>query len=345
MRTFVIVFVLAMGRVALAGVPARMPVQGYLTDASNTAVNGTVQIQFQIYSTATGGTAIYSETQAVSVDQGSLTVYLGSNVPLDMKLFRGGAAFLGITIQGEAEMSPRLELATVPFAAYAQETAAVPPGAVMMFDLDACPPGWSALDSARGRAIVGVPTGGTRGATIGTALADQENRAHTHTVDPAACTTSSDGAHTHVVDPVALNHGHTVAAASITVTGGAHNHAWANFDTANKIWSAWTSNGTTVQQLIDWNNGVDGAGATGDYPIEFTSTPASGRVYTEDSAHTHVVDIPQALTSTVTIDVPATTSTIAGAHTHTCDVVATASSASTTGQVMPYLQLLICRKD
>jgi hypothetical protein len=345
MRTFVIVLLLAMGRVALAGVPAHMPVQGYLTDASNTAVNGTVQIQFQIYSAATGGTAIYSETQAVAVDHGSLTVYLGSNVPLDMKLFRGGSAFLGITIQGEAEMSPRLELATVPFAAYAQETAAVPPGAVMMFDLDACPPGWSALDSARGRAIVGVPSGGTRGATVGTALADAENRSHTHSVDPAACTTSVDGGHTHVVDPVGINHSHTVDPTSITVTGGAHNHAWANFDTATKIWSAWTSTGVTPQQLVDWNNGVDGAGATGDYPIEFTSAPATGRVYTEQSSHSHTVDIPQTNTSTVTVDIAATTSTTAGAHSHTCDVAATTSTASTTGQVMPYLQLLVCRKD
>ncbi len=62
----------------------------------------------------------------------------------------------------------------------------VPSGMVLFFNLSACPSGWTELTSARGRYIVGLPAGGTLGATVGTALSNQENRPvgqHTHTIN------------------------------------------------------------------------------------------------------------------------------------------------------------------
>ena len=62
----------------------------------------------------------------------------------------------------------------------------IPAGAVISFNLSSCPAGWSELTSARGRYIVGLPSGGTLAGTAGTALSNQENRAtgqHSHTVD------------------------------------------------------------------------------------------------------------------------------------------------------------------
>ena len=59
----------------------------------------------------------------------------------------------------------------------------LPSGMVMFFDSTACPTGWSELTSARGRYLVGLISGGTLGATAGTALSNQENRVvgpHTH---------------------------------------------------------------------------------------------------------------------------------------------------------------------
>lgn len=58
-----------------------------------------------------------------------------------------------------------------------------PSGAVMFFNLSSCPSGWSELTAARGRYPVGLPSGGTLGATVGTALSNTENRPvgqHTH---------------------------------------------------------------------------------------------------------------------------------------------------------------------
>ena len=61
----------------------------------------------------------------------------------------------------------------------------VPSGFVGFFNLGSCPSGWSEVTSAKGRYLVG---GGSTGATVGTALSNQENRAvgqHSHSVsDP-----------------------------------------------------------------------------------------------------------------------------------------------------------------
>jgi hypothetical protein len=65
--------------------------------------------------------------------------------------------------------------------------ATAPAGAVMFFNLAACPTGWDELTTAQGRYIVGKNAGGTLNAPVGNALTGPENRAtgqHTHpTVD------------------------------------------------------------------------------------------------------------------------------------------------------------------
>jgi hypothetical protein len=67
-------------------------------------------------------------------------------------------------------------------------TASTPTGAVMYFDLTACPAGWSSFAPAHGRYVVGLRPGGTLERAVGTALAEGEDRAtgrHTHTItDP-----------------------------------------------------------------------------------------------------------------------------------------------------------------
>ncbi|MBI4545056.1 MAG: hypothetical protein HY703_07675 [Gemmatimonadetes bacterium] len=89
-------------------------------------------------------------------------------------------------------------------------------GAVVFFNLTACPAGWSALDAARGRYLVGVPAGGTVGGTAGEALSNQESR--------------STGTHSHVV------------------TDPGHNHA----ATTNWGWEKTTPSGTTRRALFDF---------------------------------------------------------------------------------------------
>lgn len=63
----------------------------------------------------------------------------------------------------------------------------VPSGMIAAFDA-ACPAGWTEYTNARGRYVVGMPSGGTLAGTAGTALTNLENRSvgqHNHTIsDP-----------------------------------------------------------------------------------------------------------------------------------------------------------------
>jgi len=63
----------------------------------------------------------------------------------------------------------------------------VPSGTIAFFAA-ACPTGWSEYTALQGRYVVGVPSGGTLSAAVGTALSNQENRPvgqHTHGItDP-----------------------------------------------------------------------------------------------------------------------------------------------------------------
>jgi hypothetical protein len=60
-----------------------------------------------------------------------------------------------------------------------------PAGAVMFFNLAACPAGWSEFAPAQGRTVVGTPVGGTTGGVVGVPLANLENRPHTHSLTRA----------------------------------------------------------------------------------------------------------------------------------------------------------------
>jgi len=68
-------------------------------------------------------------------------------------------------------------------------------GSVSFFNLASCPSGWSEYTNARGRYVVGLPSGGTLAGTAGTALSNLENRAvgqHTHNI--------TDPGHAHNTD-------------------------------------------------------------------------------------------------------------------------------------------------
>ncbi|MBM4781273.1 MAG: hypothetical protein GQE15_26610 [Archangiaceae bacterium] len=56
----------------------------------------------------------------------------------------------------------------------------VPTGAVMFFNLGACPAGWTAFTPARGRTVVGLNSGGTLGTTVGNPIPNGVAPAHSH---------------------------------------------------------------------------------------------------------------------------------------------------------------------
>lgn len=76
----------------------------------------------------------------------------------------------------------------------------LPTNAVVFYDgTDCATVGLTEVTSARGRVIVGRPAGGTLNGTVNTALADLENRTHTHTYSdvPSHTHTVTDPGHHH----------------------------------------------------------------------------------------------------------------------------------------------------
>jgi PKD repeat protein len=113
---FVITFLVP---TAFAEIPPTINYQGKLTDSGGVPIDGTVSMTFAIYNAPTGGDLLWDEIQSsVTVTDGVFSVALGSVTPLTTLDFNE-PYFLGVTVGGDAEMTPRAALQTVPYAARA----------------------------------------------------------------------------------------------------------------------------------------------------------------------------------------------------------------------------------
>lgn len=106
--------VLTLASGSFAAVPQEVGYQGYLTDAGGVPVNGSVTITLSLYTTSTGGTALWSENQTLSIDKGIYSVSLGAVTPLTLPF--DTRYYLGIKVGNDVELSPRQPLASTPYA-------------------------------------------------------------------------------------------------------------------------------------------------------------------------------------------------------------------------------------
>ena len=95
-----------------AGVPERLSIQGRLTNASASPIVGVHTVTFSAYDSPAGGTLLWSENQSVTTDaQGLFSVSLGAVSPIKWWYFNNvSAAYLGMKVEADPEMSPRLAL-------------------------------------------------------------------------------------------------------------------------------------------------------------------------------------------------------------------------------------------
>lgn len=109
---------LCMATFAFGQIPQTMSYQGVLTEANGNPVNGSVSLTFKLYDAATGGTKLWEETQQVTVINGLFNVILGSVNPLTLPFDK--PYWLGICVDGGAELTPRIELTSSPYSMTAQ---------------------------------------------------------------------------------------------------------------------------------------------------------------------------------------------------------------------------------
>jgi len=115
-RALVVCAVLALLTPAAgAAIPETMSYQSVLLDAGGVPVlDDDYSLTFKIYTTPAGPGPLWTETQVVPVEDGIFYVILGDAVALDL-LF-DVPYWLGIQVGGDAELTPRLELTSTPYA-------------------------------------------------------------------------------------------------------------------------------------------------------------------------------------------------------------------------------------
>ncbi len=109
-----------------ADAPSAFVIQGKLTDSSGAPLNGNYTITYRVYSTSTGGTALCSDTNTVTISNGLFT----DVVSCTASAINGGLLYLGIQVGSDAEMTPRRIIYPVPYAM------SLRPGAVISSTVD-----------------------------------------------------------------------------------------------------------------------------------------------------------------------------------------------------------------
>lgn len=218
--------------------------QGRLADTAGAPLTGTYGMIFRLYSASSGGAPLWEEqwtgSNSVAVSDGLFNVMLGSLTPIAQGVITShDPLYLGITVGSDDEMTPRVQLGSVPYATQAltvpDSTIAtakladaavtnakiangaitadklapglnlVPPGSIVMWSgsLATIPSGWALCNGANG-----TPDLRDR-FVLGTAAGENPGatggaNSKTLTVNELpshthAFTTSTNGSHTHKV--------------------------------------------------------------------------------------------------------------------------------------------------
>jgi len=104
-----------------AQVPNKISYQGLLTNSDGSVIpDGNYNLTFKIYNVQSGGTALWTETQNVAVSKGTFSVILGETNPLNLQF--NEQYWLGVTLGGSSEFTPRSKLASSPYSIRSSKT-------------------------------------------------------------------------------------------------------------------------------------------------------------------------------------------------------------------------------
>lgn len=107
-------------------VPVTVPYSGHLTAIDGTPVTGSVSLTFALYTQPASTTTLWSEAHHLSVAGGYFSVVLGDisggGTPFPPGVWNGAPRYLGVTVGSDPEMTPRLAVASVPYALLANPT-------------------------------------------------------------------------------------------------------------------------------------------------------------------------------------------------------------------------------
>ncbi len=101
---------------AAAGINKQINFQGKVVNGNGTNVaNGTYTFTFAVYGVSSGGSAIWTENQSLTVTDGVFQVNLGAVTSLPGSVdFNSDTIYLGMNFNGDGEMTPRIRFTSVP---------------------------------------------------------------------------------------------------------------------------------------------------------------------------------------------------------------------------------------
>jgi len=106
--------------VPVFSLPDTMVFNGVLTDSNNNLLDGQYNLTFRIYTSSTGGSPVWSETQSsVDISNGVFYVELGNVSSLSSLDFNNNY-WLSVEVNSQGELSPRLKMNTQPYARIAE---------------------------------------------------------------------------------------------------------------------------------------------------------------------------------------------------------------------------------
>jgi hypothetical protein len=89
-----------------------IPIQGRLTDDNGNPLDGVYNLTFSLYEQSTGGTAICSDSNGISVKDGLFNYAMG----YCWDDLHGQQVWLGVEVESDGEMTPRQPIYPVPYA-------------------------------------------------------------------------------------------------------------------------------------------------------------------------------------------------------------------------------------
>lgn len=110
---YMAVMIILFSAFVIGAIPDTLNIHGKLLNNGGSPQTGTFNMNFSIYDVASGGSNIYTQTQSVTTDEnGIYTLILSGLTGVNFSQ----QTYLGVTVESDSEMTPRINLTSVPSA-------------------------------------------------------------------------------------------------------------------------------------------------------------------------------------------------------------------------------------
>ncbi|MBU3912841.1 MAG: hypothetical protein KKE50_01985, partial [Nanoarchaeota archaeon] len=111
MKKLVWIFVIVIAMGIVSAIPQTFNIHGKLADSGGNALSGTYNMNFTIYDAWTSGNALWSDNYSVTTDSDGIYNIILTDIDLSFS----AQYYLGVKVEDDAEMEPRINLTSTPY--------------------------------------------------------------------------------------------------------------------------------------------------------------------------------------------------------------------------------------